>query len=116
MTDAHRLALVRGIHTLIYLVMAASTFVLVFAGITGARGWWLWTAMGLLAIEVVVFVGSGMKCPLTTMAVRYGAEKGYAFDTFLPERVTRHTFQFFTTVMVVGLALLALRWMIVVGE
>jgi hypothetical protein len=110
MSDPLRLAFVRGIHTAIYLVMATSTFVLVFAGITGAHGWWLWAALVLLGVEVVVFVGSGMKCPLTALAVRYGAQKGYAFDTFLPERVTRYTFQFFTSVMVVGLVLLALRW------
>jgi hypothetical protein len=105
-----RLALVRSVHTLIYLVMAASTFALLYAGLTGATGPWLWTAMVLLAVESVVFVGNGMTCPLTALAVRYGAEKGYAFDTFLPERVTRYTFQFFTTVMLVGLVLLALRW------
>src|SRR3954468_1519317 len=108
MADPLRLALVRGIHTLIYVVMATSTFVLVFSGMTGAHGWWLWAALGLLAAEVVVFVSSGMKCPLTALAVRYGAEKGFAFDTFLPEGVTRYTFQFFTAVMVVGLVLLAL--------
>lgn len=106
----------RGIHTLIYVVMAASTFVLVFAGVTGTDGWWLWAAMVLLGVEIVVFVGSGMKCRLTALAVRYGAEKGYAFDTFLPERVTRYTFQFFTSVMLIGLVLLALRWLGVIGS
>jgi hypothetical protein len=47
--------------------------------------------------------------------VRYGAEQGYAFDTFLPERATRHTFRFFGTLMLVGLVLLALRWLVVLG-
>ena len=40
-----------------------------------------------------------------------GAEKGYAFDTFWPERATRHTFRFFGTLMLVGLVLVALRWL-----
>lgn len=115
-TDSRgRLALVRTVHTLIYLVMAVCTFVLLYAGLTGRQGAWLWISMGLLAIEVVVFVGNGLKCPLTALAVQYGAEKGYAFDTFLPERVTRYTFQFFTTVMVLGLVLLALRWVGALG-
>jgi len=114
-SDEGRLALVRTVHTAIYVVMAASTFALLYAGITGAGGPWLWTAMGLLGVEVVVFAGNGMRCPLTALAVRYGAEKGFAFDTFLPERVTRYTFQFFTSVMVLGLVLLALRWAGVLG-
>jgi hypothetical protein len=110
MTDAQRLALVRSIHTASYVVMAVSTFALLYAGITGSRGVWLWVVLVLLGIEVVVFAGSGMKCPLTAIAVKYGAETGYVFDTFLPERNTRYTFRFFGTVMGVGLLLLALRW------
>lgn len=115
MNRAQTLALVRFVHTAIYLVMAMSVFVLLYAGITGAAGWWLWTALTLLAVESAVFLGNGLKCPLTALAVQYGAEKGYAFDTFLPERATRYTFRFFGTLMVIGLALLALRWIGILG-
>ena len=115
MTDRQLLTLIRTIHTAIYLVMALSTFVLVYAGATGSQGTWLWLALVLLAVEVVVFVGNGMRCPLTALAVRYGAETGYVFDTFLPERATRYTFNFFGTVMVVGLGLLILRWVGLLG-
>ena len=116
LTDPQRLAVVRAVHTAIYIVMAVSTFILVYAGLTGAHGPWLWAALVLLGIESVVFAGSGMKCPLTGLAVRYGARKGYAFDTFLPERATRYTFRFFGTVMAVGLVLLAVRWLPVAAE
>lgn len=109
MNNAQRLTLVRGVHTAIYIVMAASTFVLLYAGITGSEGAWLWAALALLGIEVIVFVGGGMKCPLTAIAVKYGATTGHVFDTFLPERFTRYTFRFFGTVMVIGLLLLAAR-------
>jgi len=104
------LALIRGIHTAIYLVMAFSTLALVYAGVTGANGWWLGVALCFLAVETVVFVGNGLRCPLTAMAVEYGAEKGYAFDTFLPERATRFTFRVFGSLMMLGLLLLGLRW------
>lgn len=110
MTDHTTLTLIRTVHTAIYLVMAAATFVLVYAGLTGATGVWLWVALGLLAIESAVFVGYGFKCPLTGMAVKYGATTGHVFDTFLPERATRYTFRVFGTLMVAGLVLLAARW------
>ena len=115
MDRAATLTLIRAVHTAIYLVMAASTLVLVYAGVTGAGGWWLWLALGLLAIESAVFAFYGFKCPLTGLAVQYGAEKGWAFDTFLPERMTRFTFRFFGTLMVLGVVLLALRWAGVIG-
>ena len=104
------LQLIRAAHTAIYVVMAGSTFALVYAGIFGATGWWLWWALALLAVETVVFVGYGFRCPLTGLAVEYGATTGHVFDTFLPERATRYTFRFFGTLMALGLVLLGLRW------
>ena len=109
MSDAQKLSVVRGLHTAVYLVMVAAIGVLLYAGVCEYNGAWLWVALALLGIETVVFVGNGFACPLTALAVRYGAEKGYAFDTFLPERVTRYTFRFFGTLMVVGCALVAVR-------
>jgi len=104
------LLLVRWIHTIIYLVMVAAIGILLYAGITGHTGLWLWTAIGLLAVESIVFFGNRMRCPLTALAVRYGADKGHAFDTLLPERVTRYTFRFFGTLTILGLVLMLLRW------
>ncbi len=115
MTDNQLLTFIRAVHTAIYLVMALSTFVLVYAGITGTQGPWLWIALGLLGVESVIYLGNGMRCPLTALAVHHGAEKGYVFDTFLPERATRYTFNFFGTVMVIGLVLLLLRWVGILG-
>ncbi len=117
MTDAQRLTLVRAVHTAIYIVMASAVFVVLYAGITGAYGAWLWVAMGLVGVESVVFTASGMKCPLTAVAVRYGATKDGAFDTFLPERVTRHTFRVFGPLILIGLVLIGWRlWMFVSGS
>ncbi|ODT51216.1 hypothetical protein [Devosia sp. 63-57] len=115
MTDASKLAAVRLVHTIIYVAMALSTFALVYAGLSGNMGPWLMVPLTLLAIEVVVFVGNGFKCPLTALAVRYGAVRGYAFDTYFPESVMRHTFWFFTSLMVLGLVLLGLRWAGLIG-
>lgn len=108
-TDAERLRMVQAIHTAIYVVMALSTFVLLYAGVTGSTGPLVHAALALLAIEVVVFAGNGFACPLTAIAVTYGAESGRVGDTFLPERVTRYTFRFFGSVMFVGLALISAR-------
>jgi hypothetical protein len=109
MEDNQGLTLIRSLHTTIYLVMVAAIAVVWHAALTGRFGPALWTALALLAVESAVFLGNGRRCPLTALAVRYGAEKGYAFDTFLPERATRYTFRVFGTLMVLGLVLLALR-------
>jgi len=107
-----RLTLVRAMHTLIYVVMAGATLLVLFAGLSGASGRWLHVALGLALLEAAVFVGSGMKCPLTAVAVRYGARRDGAWDTFFPERCTRHTLAVFGPLLALGLALLLGRWLL----
>jgi hypothetical protein len=109
MSDAQALALVRLVHTAIYLVVVVAIFVVLYAAITGAHGDWLWVALGLVSLESLVFAGCGMKCPLTAIAVKHGAGNGPLFDTFLPERFTRHTLAIFGPLIVLGLILLAAR-------
>jgi hypothetical protein len=107
-TDALRLALVRAVHTAIYVVMAGSVFAVFYAGLVGAHGRWLFVALALVAIEIVVFVGNGLKCPLTAIATKYGAAPGA--DTFLPERLTRYTLTFFGPLIAISLIMLLARW------
>ena len=109
MGDAQKLILVRALHTAIYVVVAAACVVLLYAGITGARGAWLWLAMALVGVECVVFIASGMKCPLTAVAIRYGARKEAGFDTFFPERLTRHTLAVFGPMILLAFLLIGVR-------
>jgi len=110
MTSPRRLFLIRLLHTVIYVVMAASALLVLFAGLTGVRGAWLAPALVLVLIESVVFIGFGLKCPLTAVAARE-ADGLPVSDTLMPERLTRHTFKVFGPIFVVGLSLLALRWL-----
>jgi hypothetical protein len=100
---------VRAVHTAVYVVMAFATFVVLYGGVTGAHGAWLWTALALVAAESVVFVGNGFRCPSTALAARYGGGGAAASDTYFPERLTRHTFQVFGPLIVVGVTLVAAR-------
>ena len=107
--DAKKLLLVRTLHTVIYVGLAVSVVYILVSGLLGLNGPYLFAALGLIGIEVVVFILSGMKCPLTVLAKRYGAPKGYAFDTFLPETIAKNTFRIFGVLLAVGLVLLLFR-------
>lgn len=110
--DEVRLAIVRAAHTTIYLIMVSAVLVVLYAALAGASGPWLWVAAGLVGVESLVFIASGCKCPLTAVAVRYGAGQDGLFDTFIPERITRHTFAVFGPLIALGFAALAARWWI----
>ena len=109
MSDSHMLFLIRTFHTTIYIILVFSVVFLLVSALLGYFGPLLLVALLFIGIEVIVFVASGMKCPLTDLAKKYGAEKGYVFDTFLPESLTKYTFRFFGLLLVIGLILLALR-------
>jgi hypothetical protein len=108
MASPERLFLIRLLHTVIYVIMAASALLVLFAGLTGAKGPWLPPALVLVLIESVVFIGFGLKCPLTAVVARH-ADGALVSDTLMPERLTRHTFKVFGPILAVGLALLTLR-------
>lgn len=109
--DARMLLVVRLVHTAIYIVNAAACFVLLYAGLSGIVGPLFWVAIGLVGLEAAILVANRLRCPLSAIAERYGARESDVFyDTYLPERLTRYTVHFFSTVVLAGLACLGLRW------
>lgn len=111
MTSSQRLALVRSARTVIYLVMVAAIFVVLYGGLSGASGLWLWIAIGLVSMEVAVFVASGMRCPLTRLVSLYSDPAAEVSDTFFPKKWTLHTLTTFVPLLMVGFTLLAWRWL-----
>jgi hypothetical protein len=99
---------VRTLHTAIYVVMVSAIGVVLFAGVTGAHGWWLWVSLALLALETAVFTLSGLRCPLTASVTRFAGGQPVS-DTYFPERITRHTLTIFGPLMAIGVILVAIR-------
>lgn len=113
MNDQQRLRAARLVHTSIYVVMTVGILAILWAGVTGRRGPWLWLALGLLSVETLVFTTSGMRCPLTATVRRY-SDGAPVSDTYFPERFTRHTLEIFGPLLGLGVALVATR--LLLGE
>ena len=64
-----------------------------------------------VAVEVVVLVLNGLKCPLTPLAARYTADRRDNFDIFLPLFVARYNKQIFGPLYLAGLLLGLVRWL-----
>lgn len=107
---------VRGLHTLIYVVMAGSTLTLMFVAISGRLLRTLWIVGPLLTLEVLVFVIGGLKCPLTAVIDRLAGGPSSVADTCLPDWLTRHTLLIFGPVLPVALMLLVARATGIIGR
>jgi hypothetical protein len=100
-----RLALIRGVHSAVFLVELASILWLVLTGLVGRRDRTVAVAAILVAGEAAVFVANDGVCPLTPLAERHGAERGSVSDIFLPDAIA-HTIPLWSTALVATAAVL----------
>lgn len=103
--DQSRLAIVKVVHTVVYITMASAVVYVAYCGLVDRRDRLLLVAIALVALEGVVFFANGMHCPLTTLAQKYGDPSGHVGDTLFPEQCTRYTFRAFGTLYAIGLVL-----------
>jgi hypothetical protein len=81
------LFLVKFIHSAAFIVISLAivyVWIAIFAGITG---WTVTLAIGIILLETAVYVGNGLRCPLTKLAQQYGDTTGddLIADIFLPK-------------------------------
>lgn len=74
----------KGIHTLIWLLVEGAVVYLVYAGLSKRTGRDVTVAAVIVAGETVVFLANGASCPLTEVAESLGAGSGSVTDIYLP--------------------------------
>jgi hypothetical protein len=70
-------------------------------------------ALGLVAVvavEVLVLLFNGFKCPLTGVAARYTPDRQDNFDIYLPLWLARHNKLIFGVLYVVGVVYTLVLW------
>lgn len=75
---------IKAVHTLAWFSIEAAFVYLLYAGFTRRSDRRAAFAGAIVATETLVYVGNGFRCPLTPLAVRYGAPRGSVTDIFLP--------------------------------
>jgi hypothetical protein len=78
-------AAIKTIHTLAWLSIESCVVYVLYAGFAGRTDKRVSIAGAIVAGETVVFAANGFRCPLTELAVRYGAESGSVTDIYLPK-------------------------------
>lgn len=81
-----------------------------YAALAKAFNWVLLLALVVIFSEGIALVLNKGRCPLTTLAEKWGAEKGSVTDIFLPPVIARNAFKVSAVIFFAELVLLANRY------
>lgn len=99
MSNAQKLILVKGLHTIIWVFFNGIIFYMLYAAIANKLDVWLWTGFALVFTEGIVLACYGLSCPLTIVARRYSDSTRNNFDIYLPEWLAKYTKLIYTTLV-----------------
>jgi hypothetical protein len=97
-------------HSFIFFFMVACLFYVLYCAIFRRYDWTLLIALVAIFIEGLALLLNRWRCPLTTLAEKYGAANGAVTGIFLPDWLTRHTFKISMVIVTIELIWLALGY------
>ncbi|MET1110699.1 MAG: hypothetical protein ABWX67_04140 [Allosphingosinicella sp.] len=100
-TAARTLTYVRLVHSAAWALFASAILALPVTVWMGRLDWAL-RLSALVMVEVSILVANGMRCPLTTIAARYTADRSDNFDIYLPAWLARHNKTIFGSLFAAG--------------
>ena len=109
MDPKRALFLIKLLHTVIFIIMSAGVFFILYCGITGIKNWVLLIFIFLILIEGFALFLNKFECPLTTLAKKYGFVHERYMDIFLPRWFTPFVVPVFTALFLIGLILVILN-------
>jgi hypothetical protein len=79
------LAAIKAGHTLAWFSIESCLVYLLYAGLRRQSDRRAAVAAAVMTAESLIFAANGFRCPLTKLAVKFGAERGGVTDIFLPQ-------------------------------
>jgi len=83
-SDQYKVLLIKTVHSMIFWLMSGCVAYIYYAALVRPDGWYPYLAIGLVCAEGAALLLNRGRCPLTTLALRYGAARGSVTDIFLP--------------------------------
>jgi len=105
-----KLRVVKVVHTLAWAFFASWILVIPFFA---ARNQLHLAALGigLVAVEVLILLANGFRCPLTAVAARYTEERADNFDIYLPCWLAKYNKLIFGAIYTLGVLFTLLVWL-----
>ncbi|MFC1988551.1 hypothetical protein ACFLVJ_01800 [Chloroflexota bacterium] len=102
--------IIKLFHSAIAFFMLGCLFYILYAGLTATFNWFLWVTIIAIFIEGGAIAMNNWRCPLTTLAERWGAEKGSVADILMPDIIARNLFKWSPYIFAGELVLVGVRY------
>ena len=109
MTQQVKLALIKILHTVIWVFFNVVIFYLLYAVLADKIDRWVWICIGLLVLEGIVLFTFKNVCPVTLIARKYSDSQKHNFDIYLPEWLAKHNKTIYSAVILVAILILVFR-------
>ena len=96
-------------HSIVWLCFNVIIFYSLYAVVVDKIDFKLWFCLAAVAIESLVLLLFGWKCPLTVVARKYSNSNEPNFDIYLPKWFARYNKEIYSVIMVLIVALLIYR-------
>jgi len=107
--NRRKLTAIKLVHTVIWGIMAAAIFYILYAGIFNRVRMLVWLCIGLIIVEGVVLAFFRWRCPLTLQAYKYTDNRDIGFDIFLPAWLAKYNKIIFLIIFIIGVILVFWR-------
>ena len=105
-----KLALIKSIHTLIWALFVSIIAFVLWSGISDNVTYYSWLATASVIFEGIVLAIFGGSCPLTVVARKYSKSTRENFDIYLPNWLAKYNKPIFTSLFLIGLVLMLIRY------
>lgn len=94
-----KLAIVKIIHTIIWVLFNVVIFYMLYAAIFNKIDYRLWTGFVLFIVEGIILLIFKFSCPLTVWARKYSDSTRHNFDIYLPEWLAKYNKAIYTSIL-----------------
>lgn len=105
-----KLVLIKMTHTIIWAMFVTIIGFVWWSGLTSQITIYSWIAVASVLLEGLVLAIFKGSCPLTVVARKYSNSDKDNFDIYLPNWLAKYNKLIFTTLYLVGLALMLFRY------
>jgi len=104
-----KLAIIKTVHTVIWIFYNVVIFYLLFAVIANRIDKWIWICIILVFVEILILLLFKRICPVTLIARKYSDSARDNFDIYLPNWLAKNNKLIYSIIFLIALLILGYR-------